>query len=84
MAAIIAAGLFGCAQQATTLDRNWGRSFESARYNQILNPKAGKSLEPIEGIDGPTAERIMNDHVSGNDDSKQKSSSNIDVFTISR
>lgn len=59
------AGLFGCAETATgrqsRLDRNWGRAFESALYSQILNPEAGKNLEPVEGIEGPVAERIVYD-----------------------
>jgi hypothetical protein len=35
------------------LDSNWGRAYETAKYNQILNPDAGKTLEPVEGLDGP-------------------------------
>lgn len=55
---------FGCGknmtlQKETTLDRNWGRSLESAKYNQILNPEAGKNLEPVEGLDGESAEGNM-------------------------
>jgi hypothetical protein len=37
-------------------DRNWGRSQEIAIYNQMLNPDAGKSLDPILGLDGSAAE----------------------------
>ncbi len=32
----------GCGVKETMLDRNWGKSFESAKSNQILNPEAGK------------------------------------------
>ena len=38
------------------LDENWGRSFESAKYNQILNPDAGKKLDPVTGLDGQAAD----------------------------
>jgi hypothetical protein len=38
------------------LDRNWGRSFESAKYNQILDPDAGKKGNPIVGLDGPASQ----------------------------
>ena len=31
----------------STLNNNWGRSYETAKYNQIINPEAGKNLEPI-------------------------------------
>ena len=38
------------------LDENWGRSFESAKFNQILNPEAGKKLDPVTGLDGQAAD----------------------------
>jgi hypothetical protein len=57
----------GCArtQKETMLDRNWGRSFESAKYNQILNPEAGKDLEPVVGLDGQAAEKNMEKYRKG-------------------
>ena len=42
-------------QGETRLDRNWGRSYEAAKYNQMLNPDAGKNLEPVEDLDGTAA-----------------------------
>jgi hypothetical protein len=49
--------LSGCAwQQESLSDQNWGRSYEMAKYNQILNPDAGKNLKPVEGLDGKAAE----------------------------
>ena len=36
----------------STLNKNWRRSYETAKYNQILNPEAAKKLEPITGLDG--------------------------------
>jgi hypothetical protein len=61
---IIAIGSFGCAQfnisdSETLLEKNWGRSYESARYHQILNPEAEKHLKPVEGLSGPAAEKII-------------------------
>ena len=32
----------GCGVRETMLDRNWGKSFELVKTNQILNPEAGK------------------------------------------
>jgi hypothetical protein len=63
------AGVFGCAQQTAAkkqsrLDQNWGRSYETALYNQILNPEAGKNIEPVEGLEGPAAERVIKEHYS--------------------
>ena len=42
--------------QPSTLDKNWGRSFESAKDNQILNPRAAKNRQPVVGLDGVAAE----------------------------
>jgi hypothetical protein len=37
-------------------NRNWGRSHETAIYNQMLNPDAAKNLEPVSGLDGSAAQ----------------------------
>ncbi|MGB2927372.1 MAG: hypothetical protein WBB70_00515 [Desulfobacterales bacterium] len=58
--------LWGCAgnlpesKRVDYLEQNWGKSFESAKKNQILNPEAGKSLEPVVGLDGQAAEHGVN------------------------
>jgi hypothetical protein len=62
---------------------NWGRSFEAAKHNQTLNPDADKNLEPVEGIDGPAAERIMREYTEGGKE-KQKSGSGLGVLTIQK
>ena len=48
----------GCAGPSA-LDQNWGRSVETARFNQTLNPKAGENPEPVVGLDGQSAENIL-------------------------
>lgn len=55
---ILFAGCSGPGQlyrEETALDKNWGRSVESAKFNQILNPEAGKDLKPVEGLSGDAA-----------------------------
>ena len=42
--------------QDTLLERNWGRSFEAAKYSQILNPEAGKIPDSVDGMDGQAAD----------------------------
>ncbi len=60
--AMLSAMLLGCAgnlpeaKRVDILDMNWGKSFESAKNNQILNPDAGKNLDPVVGLDGTAAE----------------------------
>jgi hypothetical protein len=43
-------------QKNTELDNNWGRSYETAKYRQILNPDASKNLEPVVNLDGQASE----------------------------
>lgn len=81
MGAIAAIWVVGCAPSA--LEKNWGRSYESARYNQILNPEAGKNLDPVEGLEGPAAERIIKDHFSGKTP-KQQTPTEFGVGTIKK
>ena len=54
--------LWGCAgnipeaQRSDYLNMNFGKSGESAKNNQILDPEAGKNLEPVVGLNGEAAE----------------------------
>jgi hypothetical protein len=84
-------GLFGCyyndnpsnpLQPVSQVDKNWGRSFEAAKYNQTLNPDAEKNLAPVEGLDGPLAERVMEGYKKGVDQKKQSKSSRMGTITI--
>ena len=60
VASVAIAVICGCGSTAltkpSTLDKNWGRSFESAKYNQILNHRAAKNRQPVVGLDGVAAE----------------------------
>jgi len=59
--AIFSVSLWNCAgnvpeaQRIDYLNMNYGNSFESATNNQILNPDAGKNLDPVVGLDGQAA-----------------------------
>jgi hypothetical protein len=58
--------LWGCAgnlpqpERADIMDMHHGKSFESAKNEQILNPEAGKEPTPVEGFDGVAANDQMN------------------------
>ena len=43
-------------QEETLIDKNWGRSYETAKYNQIINPDAGENPAPVEGFSGNPAD----------------------------
>jgi hypothetical protein len=46
----------------TPLAANWGRSFETAKYNQILNLDAEKNLDVVDGLDGIAGEKSMENY----------------------
>ena len=43
-------------QRMYYLQNNWGQSQETAKYRQTLNPEAGLTAEPVEGLDGQAAD----------------------------
>jgi hypothetical protein len=67
--------------EETLLDKNWGRSVETAKYNQILNPDAGKDLTLVEGLSGKAAgysvEKFEN---SFKKESKQEGTTTTDII----
>ena len=76
----------GCAgkpaQRETMLDKHWGSSFESAKYNQLLNPDAGKNLDPVVGLDGAAAQQTMDRYREGSQGKAQKKVYNLNLGTI--
>lgn len=53
--AILFAVLSCSSTPETLLEKNWGRSYESVLYMQMLDPDAGKNLDPVLGLDGNAA-----------------------------
>jgi hypothetical protein len=78
----------GCAggnlssQGETPLDTHWGRSYETARYQQILNPEAEEDLSPVIGIEGLLAERIIENYIKGVAQEKESTSGEIGILKI--
>ena len=55
---LMASLLCGCQNMGSTaLDTNWGQSYESAKYLQVLHPEAG-GPQVVENIDGQAADTI--------------------------
>ncbi len=55
--------LFGCSsmnQRKLLVDKNWGRSYETMHFNQMVNPDAGESMAEEQNIDGVAAEHNYN------------------------
>ena len=72
----------GPVYEETLLDKNWGRSVETAKYNQILNPEAGKDLTPVEGLSGKAADNSVQKYENSfKKESKQESTSTTATIT---
>jgi hypothetical protein len=80
--------LWGCAgnlpesKRIDYLEMNWGKSFESAKKNQILNPEAGKTVEPVMGLDGQVAKHNVDNYKKSFKEQKEVKTST--AFTISK
>jgi len=74
----------GPVYQETLLDKNWGRSVETAKYNQILNPDAGKNLTPVEGLSGNAADNSVKKYEdSFKKETRQENMSTSTTSTVS-
>ncbi len=65
------------AHKQTLLERNWGRSIESMRYMQMLNPEADKNLDPVLGLDGNASDHNINKYQESFKETEQKESTTI-------
>ncbi len=54
-----------CSGTDTLSQRNWGKSYETAKYNQMLNPDADKTLKPVDSLDGQAAENDLQRYRDG-------------------
>ncbi|NIS50599.1 hypothetical protein GWN26_02100 [Candidatus Saccharibacteria bacterium] len=59
------------------LERNWGRSFETIRYMQMVNPEAGKNLDPVLGLDGNASDHNINKYQESFKDQQLEQSETI-------
>jgi hypothetical protein len=64
---IIAAVSFisACSGTETLSQQNWGKSYETATYNQMLNPDADKTFNPVDSLDGQAAENDLQRYRDG-------------------
>lgn len=63
--------------EQTLLERNWGRSLESMRYMQMVDPEAGKNLDPVEGLDGNASENNIDKYQQSFKKTEQNKSTTI-------
>lgn len=50
--------LAGCAE-VSRVEMDYGTSFKLSKFNQTLNPDAEKNLDPVVGLDGQAADKLM-------------------------
>lgn len=55
----------GCACKTSQLEMNYGTSFFLSKFNQILNSETEKNLEPVRGLDGQVAMKVMERYRKG-------------------
>jgi hypothetical protein len=65
------------AQEETLLDLNWGRSLESIRYMQMLDPDASKNLDPVLGLDGNASVSNVDKYQNSFKETEQKETTTI-------
>ena len=54
-----------CSGTETLSQRNWGKSYDTAVYNQMLNPDADNTLKPVDSLDGQAAENNLQKYRDG-------------------
>lgn len=73
--------VIGCSGPAIEEDgllgRNWGRSLETMRYMQMVDPEAGKNLDPALGLNGIPSENNVNKYQESFKDQSQEQSETI-------
>jgi hypothetical protein len=64
--AIVAISLVSaCTGTDTLSQRNWGKSYETSAYNQMLNPDSDKTLKPVDSLNGQAAENNLQKYQNG-------------------
>jgi hypothetical protein len=72
--------LGGCTVFESRLEKDYGNSYRLAIVNQTLNPEAEKNLEPVYGMDGNTANIIVEGFQKTFEDREREASFPLDVI----
>lgn len=76
--------LGGCTVFESRLEKDYGNSHRLAIVNQTLNPEAEKNLEPVSGIDGKTANIIVEGFQKGFEVRKREPEFPLNVIVTSK
>lgn len=70
--------LIGCGNFGqSNLDKNWGKSYQQAKAEQVVNPDAGIIIESKKGHDGKAAENTVDAYHKQFDSCKKEENVNI-------
>lgn len=72
----------GCTVSESRLEQDYGNSHRLAIVNQTLNPEAEKNLEPVYGIDGTTANIIVESFQKGFEERSRDPKFPLDTIQI--
>jgi hypothetical protein len=78
----IMSAVLGCsgttpAHDQSLLERNWGRSLESIKYMQMVDPEAGKNIDPVLGLDGNASNNNVDKYRNSFKKTDQKESTTV-------
>jgi hypothetical protein len=69
----------GCACKPSQLEMNYGTSFFLSKFNQILIPETEKNLEPVKGLDGQAAVKVMERYRKGFEEQEEASDNTFKI-----
>jgi len=64
-------------QDETALEKNWGRSYELQKYNQIVNPEVGKTVQAATDMDGVASHNAVDKYQDSFKSGKKQETVNI-------
>jgi hypothetical protein len=72
----------GCRATMPEMERNFGKSFEAAKQNQIINPEASKNTSPVIGLDGKSAETAVRKYEKSFGEGQRKETYNLNLSNM--
>ena len=76
----IIAGIFvasACSGPETLSQRNWGKSYETATYNQMINPEANETKKLVGTMDGQAAMNSLQKYRKSFKEKEEKQTINL-------
>lgn len=74
--------ILGCStadRQQDMLNKNWGRSYETAKHMQIIDPDAGKNQIPVTGLNGEAAVVNLEKYIKGDSTTKKSTAQDFRI-----